>query len=90
MDAPTGAAFKTLITSVHALVERRLKTMVSDWEATDKTEPKPTIQSVIEDLASGQQKASAASFTNLQRASMYPHVVALQGIVASGAFATTD
>lgn len=78
MDDGTATAFRSLMTGVQALVERQLRKLRADWDKSDKADPMPTMALVIEGLASGEQRSPNASFTKLQRASMYPYIAVLQ------------
>lgn len=46
MDETTTTAFNNMVSSITVLVEKKLESLISQWNGSDKSEPRPTKESV--------------------------------------------
>lgn len=55
MDDTTDREFKTLIVGVRGLISKKLQIKITEWEANNRVEDKPTLATVAEELVSSEQ-----------------------------------
>lgn len=76
MDEQSTTAFKALQGGVQTVLNRTLRTSISEWEKGDRRDVKPTMESLIEKYV-GDGKSAWAGWRDLQRCLMYPYLAVL-------------